>query len=65
VYTCKSCKKKKEIHSGPFVKHDLHITFETVDGTRFVAEAYTDILPIVFEIKYADDVRLEQLDETE
>jgi hypothetical protein len=54
-----------EIHSGPFVKDDLHVTFETIDERRFVGQSYTDILRIVFEIKYADDERLKQLDETD
>jgi hypothetical protein len=54
-----------EIHSCFFVEHDLPVTFETVDGRGFVGQAYTDILSRIFEIKYADDERLEQLDETD
>jgi hypothetical protein len=42
---------------GPIVSHDLPVVCETAGGRRFVGQAYTDRLPRLFEIRYADDER--------
>lgn len=42
------------IRYSPHVSFDLPVIYETY-GRRFVGQAYTDRLPRIFEVKFADD----------
>lgn len=42
----------------PWQPTSVPVTFESFDGRRFVGQAFTDLLPPLFEIVPADDERL-------
>jgi hypothetical protein len=58
-------RKGETMRQYPYVTLDLPVTHDTPDGRMFVGQAHTDRLPRLFEIKFADDETMQELDEQE